>query len=95
MPLLVEASHKKNLPLNHAEIKEVIWSFPRVCVAYLAGHAHCGGRFMDKNGVFHLTIPGIVEVKPEDSSYAICQVFDKKIVIELTTNKVERFEIDY
>ena len=94
MPLLIEASHKKNMPLNAAEIREVIWSFPKVCVAYLAGHAHCGGRFIDEHGIFHLTMPGIIEVRPESSSYSIVKVFEKKIVIELTTDKVEHFEID-
>ncbi len=95
MPVFAEAGHRKNLPLNYSEVREAIWSAPGVCVAYLAGHEHCGGRFVDEKGVFHLTVPGIIEVRPEASSYAICKVFEKKIVIELTTNAVEKFEIDF
>lgn len=94
MPICIEASHKKNMPLNHIEIRETICQYPNVCIAYLAGHTHKGGVFKDDHGIFHLTQPGIVETKPGSNSFSIVQVFKEKLRIEFVTNNTQIFEID-
>ena len=105
MPIERRASSLNNLPLNVDEVRSAINSFPNVCVAYLAGHCHPGGDFKDENGILHITVPGIVEVKPGSNSYATAQVFENKVLIELVsvtcrfsgdpvTDKVFNFEIE-
>lgn len=104
MPIESRASSYRNLPFNVADVQSVIHSLPGVCVAYLAGHCHPGGEFRDEHGVLHITVPGIVEVKPGSNSYATAYVFEKRVLIQLVsvtcrfntepvTDRVVNFEI--
>lgn len=106
MPIESRASSHRNLPFNVVQIQSVLHSFPGVCVAYLAGHCHPGGEFKDEHGLLHITVPGIVEVKPGSNSYATAQVFEDRILIRLVSvtcrfnadsvaDRVVDFEIDF
>ncbi|RNA28337.1 manganese-dependent ADP-ribose CDP-alcohol diphosphatase [Brachionus plicatilis] len=59
---------------NSESILDLIWSYDNLVVAYLAGHYHAGGYFLDKKNIHHLTLNGMLE-SPVDSNNAFVTVY--------------------
>ncbi len=77
-PLVQRASSPSSLLLNYEKVLEVIESFDCV-VAWVNGHEHRGG-YAFKNGIHHLTLPGMVEA-PERNAYGVFEVFEDRLVL--------------
>jgi manganese-dependent ADP-ribose/CDP-alcohol diphosphatase len=75
VPLIADAADT-GVVWNSEEILELVWSYGSTVMAYLCGHYHCGGFYIDKNGVRHLTVPAILERMPDGlNSYVTGLVF--------------------
>ncbi len=81
LPINKLAANEKFLAWNNDQILELIWQFDDVCVMYLSGHYHLGGYNLDEHNIHHLTLPGIVELSPESSSFISCLVYENKVVV--------------
>jgi hypothetical protein len=82
IPLMVEVGGLW-VAWNSDEILNLVWSFNRVVIAYLCGHAHIGKYFLDKNGIHHLTLTAILETAPNtQNSNATAEVYEDRLVIK-------------
>lgn len=82
-PLLIDVSHSTGIVWNANEILELIWSYENVVIAYLAGHYHAGGYFVDEHQIHHLTLNAILETPPEsNNAYATAYVYEDKFVLK-------------
>ncbi|GFS25925.1 manganese-dependent ADP-ribose/CDP-alcohol diphosphatase-like [Elysia marginata] len=69
------------LAWNSEEILAVLADFPCV-IAVLAGHEHAGWHHIDPaTGVQHITVPAIIETKPDSNAYATARLYDDSLVI--------------
>ena len=67
---------------NYSEVLSVLQRHEGTVLAYLCGHDHDGGDVCDKAGIWHLTMPGIVEARPGQNDFATVHVYDDRIVID-------------
>lgn len=82
IPLLPEASDYCTV-WNANEILDLIYSYDNLVLAYLAGHYHAGGYYLDKNNIHHLTLNSILETPLEVSNaYVTVFVYENKIIFE-------------
>ena len=82
IPLSVEAGGLY-VAWNSDEILKLIWSFNNIVIAYLCGHSHIGGYFLDNKGIHHLTVAAILETPPTSTeSPPIAEVYEDKLVIK-------------
>jgi len=82
---VIIAGHIPVHPLVANTPLALAWDFHKVlqltadfpCVAaYLAGHDHQGGYTYDEAcGVHHITVPGIIEVPPDETCYVIMECY--------------------
>ena len=77
---------------NFKEVQEIIQRHKNV-IAYIAGHDHRGGYAVDKSGIHHLTVNGLIEAKPGTLDSATFELYDSKLVVKGSGN-VPTFEID-
>ena len=75
-PLLAEAATPQHLLWNCEEILRILQESPAV-VAYMNGHAHDGGYAL-RDGIHHVTFPGMVE-SGERNSYTLVDVYDDRL----------------
>lgn len=80
-PVLSAASTPAHLLWNHAEVREILESHPGV-VAWFNGHDHSGG-YAERNGIHHVTFPGMVESGPRNS-YSVVRVYEDRLELEGT-----------
>lgn len=79
IPLMPEAADSCAV-WNSNEILDLIWSFDNLVLAYLAGHYHSGGYYLDKNNIHHLTVNAILETPLESSnSYVTAFVYENRV----------------
>lgn len=79
IPLLEAASADWCLLYNHEEIVAILEQYSCVA-AYFAGHDH-GGGYAERNGIYHVTLYGMVEAGPQNA-YAMLTLRPDAIVIE-------------
>jgi calcineurin-like phosphoesterase family protein len=75
-PVLEAASTPAHLLWNHEEILRILDQY-RVVVAWFNGHAHRGG-YARRNGVHHITFPGMVE-SGQTNSWTMVRVFADRL----------------
>jgi hypothetical protein len=80
-PILAQASTPAHLLWNHEEVLTLVEKHPCV-VGWFNGHDHAGG-YAERNGIHHVTFPGMVE-SGEKNSYSVVRVFDDRVEIEGT-----------
>lgn len=73
---------------NSESIIDLIWSYDNLVVAYLAGHYHAGGYYLDEKNIHHLTLNGMLEA-PVHSANAFVTVFiyENKIFFKNQVNE--------
>ena len=86
---VIVAGHTPVHPLVAKTPLGLAWDFQKVlhliadfpCVAaYLAGHDHQGGYTYDEpSGVHHITVPGIIEVAPDENCYMIMECYGNRL----------------
>ena len=81
VPLLKEAADSY-VAWNADDILKIMWSYENTVLAYLSGHYHVGGYFLDSHNIHHLTLTGILETAQNANSYATGEVYDDKLVIK-------------
>jgi len=79
-PALPEAADRSVVLWNYRKLLEVLEGSGCV-VAYLSGHHHPGG-YAERNGIHHLTIPGVVETPPGSNSYVIVSAFEDRLQVQ-------------
>ncbi|GFO28649.1 manganese-dependent ADP-ribose/cdp-alcohol diphosphatase [Plakobranchus ocellatus] len=66
---------------NSEEILALLADYPCV-IAVLAGHEHAGWDYLDPDtGVQHITVPAIIETKPDSNAYATAHLWDNTLTI--------------
>ncbi|CAF1023219.1 unnamed protein product [Brachionus calyciflorus] len=86
IPLLTEVSDTATV-WNANEILSLLWSYDNLVLAYLAGHYHPGGFYLDNKNIYHLTLNGMIETPIEsDNSFVTVYVYDDKIYFK---NQIE------
>jgi len=77
-PIHPEACRPEHLLWNHQEVLDCIEQSPAV-IAYFSGHDHQGG-YAFRKGIHHITLPALVENKPEDCA-RIVDVYPHELLI--------------
>jgi manganese-dependent ADP-ribose/CDP-alcohol diphosphatase len=73
----------------------LLWSYgDRLVLAYIAGHSHGGGYFLDENNIHHLTLHAIIESEPHTNAFATVHVYDKHLLIE-GYGRIGTYRIDF
>ena len=88
-PLIKDAStYRGNMICWNAEDILNIFNneYPRIVVAYLAGHYHPGAKPVLMNNVYHLTVQAMLSTHPENKSYLNVQVYENMLVIKIIKN---------
>jgi 3',5'-cyclic AMP phosphodiesterase CpdA len=75
-PILQEASTPAHLLWNAGEILRIVEEYPGVR-AWFNGHDHRGG-YAQRNGIHHVTFPGMVESGARNS-YTVVEVFGDRL----------------
>jgi 3',5'-cyclic AMP phosphodiesterase CpdA len=92
-PLLKEASPRTHTLANPAPVlKALDEAGAGVVEAWICGHDHTGG-YAFRNGVHHLTLPGMVETQ-NSTSYALIRLLADRIVVE-GVGRAPRCELPY
>ena len=78
-PILRGASTPAHLLWNHEELLRLIEGQPAVA-GWFNGHDHAGG-YAERNGIHHVTFPGMVE-SGERNSYTVVKVFADRLELE-------------
>ena len=86
-PVLAEASTTAHLLWNHDALREILEASPAVA-GWFNGHDHNGG-YAVRNGIHHVTFPGMVE-SGAATSYTIVRVFPDRIELEGTGSAPSR-----
>jgi len=73
--VLAAASTAAHLLWNHADVLGILESHPAVA-AWFAGHDHAGGYAL-RNGIHHVTFPGMVESGDRNSYTAVTAYKDR------------------
>ncbi|MCX6907734.1 MAG: metallophosphoesterase [Verrucomicrobia bacterium] len=79
-PILAAASSPGAVLWNAGEVEAALVRSGCV-VAWINGHDHKGG-YAFANGIYHLTVHGMIESPTGGNSYAIASVFETRIAIE-------------
>ena len=83
MPLLGAAASTCHLAFNHEEIAALLDEYCDVCPLYMCGHYHTGGYAQSMAGVRHITIEGVVEMRPEvECCHATLAVYPDRLVVD-------------
>ena len=80
-PILREASTPAHLLWNHDEVLTLIERY-LVVAGWFNGHDHSGG-YAVRNGIHHVTFPGMVE-SGDRNSYSLVDVYQDRIEIRGT-----------
>jgi manganese-dependent ADP-ribose/CDP-alcohol diphosphatase len=78
-PLEVSASDASSVLWNHAEVAKLLAGFGCVA-AWFNGHDHRGG-YAARNGIHHVTLPGIVEAPADGKRYAVVEVYADRLIL--------------
>lgn len=78
-PILRAASTPAHLLWNHEDLLRLIEGQPAVA-SWFNGHDHAGG-YAERNGIHHVTFPGMVE-SGERNSYTVVKVFADRLELE-------------
>lgn len=79
IPLHYKSAKSTLVAWNSKEILNLIYSFKNVVIAYIAGHYHQGGYYLDHNNIHHFTIPAVLETHPNSNSYCTIKIYENKI----------------
>lgn len=73
---------------NSESIIDLIWSYDNLVLAYLAGHYHAGGYYLDEKNIHHLTLNGMLEA-PLDSNnvFVTVYIYEKEIFFKNQVNE--------
>ena len=94
VPIHKRAATSKHVPFNNEEILELIHSYENVCVAYFAGHYHCGGFYEDKqNKIVHITFPAVLETQPGSPCFSTIMVYGDFLIVESNRYQTQRIRI--
>ncbi len=80
-PVLEDASTAAHLLWNHEEIVRILET-AGPAVAWLNGHDHRGG-YAERNGIHHVTLPGMVE-SGEANSWTLVRVYEDRLELRGT-----------
>ncbi len=72
---------------------DLLWIYDENVLAYIAGHDHDGGYFLDRKNIHHLTLPAIVECESNTNSFATVHVYKDHILIE-GVGRIGTYQID-
>jgi hypothetical protein len=86
-PVLAEASTPAHLLWNHEAVLRILEASPSVA-AWFNGHDHNGG-YAERNGIHHVTFPGMVE-SGDLNSYTVVQIFPDRIELKGTGSAPSR-----
>jgi manganese-dependent ADP-ribose/CDP-alcohol diphosphatase len=86
-PVLAQASTAQHLLWNHEAVLKVIEGSPAVA-AWFNGHDHNGGYAL-RNGIHHVTFPGMVE-SGDINSYTVVRLLDDRIELDGTGSAPSR-----
>jgi len=81
VPIYEKAADESCLLWNYESVLEVLHRYKNV-VAHLAGHDHNGGYAVDKKGIHHLTMNGLIEAEPGTLDSANFYLYSSKLVVE-------------
>jgi manganese-dependent ADP-ribose/CDP-alcohol diphosphatase len=92
-PILEEASSESLLLWNHRETIKLLENYGCIA-AFVSGHDHSGG-YAFRNGIHHLTMPGMVESPAGGNAYGIVDVYNDRLVLNgVGTVKSATLELD-
>ena len=94
IPMHVNASDEIALVWNCDDVLEVLWAFDGTVLAYIAGHCHEGGHFVDQKNIHHLTLQAVVECEPDINAFATVHVYEEYVIIE-GSGRVGSYRIAY
>ncbi|GAB6020381.1 hypothetical protein CHUAL_003089 [Chamberlinius hualienensis] len=80
LSLLASSSHWTCVCWNGDEVLDVVHRYKCV-VVYLCGHFHDTGYAVDKHGIHHVTLGGIIEVPPDETSFSTVHVYTDRLEI--------------
>ncbi len=93
VPIHPSACDHLDLLWNYKEVLDLLWTFDGIVLAYIAGHDHDGGYFLDRKNIHHLTLHAIVESEPNTNSFATVHVYKDYILIE-GVGRIGTYQID-
>ena len=93
VPIHPSACDPLDLLWNYKEVLDLLWTFDGTVLAYIAGHDHDGGYFLDRKNIHHLTLHAIVECEPNTNAFATVHVHHDQILIE-GVGRIGTYQID-
>lgn len=81
LPIFPNTCPPACLVWNYEEVLATLHRHPGVVVASIAGHTHQNGYLVDKAGIHHMVLPGVVEAPPGRDCYGIVGVFGDRLVL--------------
>jgi len=93
IPIHPSACDHLDLLWNYKEVLDLLWIFDGTVLAYIAGHDHDGGYFLDRKNIHHLTLQAVVECDPNTNSFATVHVYKDYILIE-GVGRIGTYQID-
>ncbi|XP_055973856.1 manganese-dependent ADP-ribose/CDP-alcohol diphosphatase [Sorex fumeus] len=81
IPIYPEASDTVCLAWNYRDALAVIWSHTSV-VCVFAGHTHDGGYSVDRFGVHHVDLEGVIETAPDSQAFGTVYVYPDKMILK-------------
>lgn len=82
IPLLTNVGDV-NIAWNSEQILDLIRSYDSLVIAYIAGHFHQGGYYLDKYNIHHLTVSSILEASSNSiHRFVTGLVYDDRLVIQ-------------
>lgn len=79
-PIEVTASDASHVLWNHVEVAKLLANYGCV-VAWFNGHDHRGG-YAARNGIHHVTLPGMVEAPAGRNRCAVVEVYADRLIIQ-------------
>lgn len=80
VPIYAKSSDARNICWDSSAILELLHQYKCV-IAYLAGHDHNGGSAVDEHGIYHITMPGIIETPPNETCFATAVLSPEELYI--------------
>lgn len=93
IPIHPSACDPLDLLWNYKEVLDLLWTFDGTILAYIAGHDHDGGYFLDRKNIHHITLHAIIECQPNTNSFATVHVYHDHILIE-GVGRIGTYQID-
>lgn len=66
---------------DYDEVLKLLYAHDNVKMV-MSGHNHDGGYHMDRRGVHHIVLPGVIECEPTTNAYGTVHVYDDCIVVD-------------